>query len=534
MIRKRMTLILICLAAVQLTLLIAINFLVRENSHLKQVIKDMASTASKLPENSLFSSSKVNVTNITLDSKLRSEGTVINTNPRQFLLSEITILLLKRSDQTSSFETKLEKIKRMYSTSPVKWNDQQSSSMGESLNRMIKEIKTEYFVILEADASLSDKTNEGITTLWDALERYPEIDFIGGSYLSGDKFHVICQRYRLCKWTYSESYEYKRSLDNIMICDGTSASFMGRTKSMAKIQGGFDTGISNLLVMKEFFVRAKAANVVVATRPSFILMHVGFQSLYDMWQSRDISRELISFAIKYKVFIFKDQEGNIIDLCSSTSPLSGKDVCIERNAHKHMLNNGHWAYQGLYTYPFVLSYLKITLKEVINFLEQHNVCYVLVGGVSLGAVKMHSILPWEAGDIDIQVYNTSIPQLLSLFRSWADKKGYVLQESPGSVRVFCTPKGVRDVSGGLATIFPKPGTPPKYVRIKTNGIWVRYERDLFEAILKKYGQGYLQHKLYHSETIVQCKIKGHNACLPDFQSIFNGKGGTYQEYFCDN
>ena len=152
-----------------------------------------------------------------------------------------------------------------------------------------------------------------------------------------------------------------------MICDGTSASFMGRAKSMAKVQGGFDAGISDLLVMKDFFVRAKAASVVVATRPSFILLHVGFKSLYEMWQSRDISWELISFAIKYKVFIFKDEEGNTIDLCSSTSPLSGKDICIEKNAHKHMLNNGHWAYQGLYTYPFLLGYLKVTLREVTSF-----------------------------------------------------------------------------------------------------------------------------------------------------------------------
>ena len=511
-----MTLILICLIAVQLILLIAINFLVRENSHLKQAIHDMASTSS---DNSLLSSDKA--------------SEIINKNPRQFLLSEVTILLLKRSNQISTFDKKLEKIKRMFSTSPVQL-DEQSSSMGESLNRMIKEIKTEYFVILEAYASLSDKTNEGITTLWDALERYPEIDFIGGSYLSGDKFHVICQRYRLCKWTYSESYEYKRSLDNIMICDGTSASFMGRTKSMAKIPGGFDTGISDLLVMKDFFVRAKAANLVVATKPSFTLLHVGFQSLYDMWQSRDISKELISFAIKHKVFIFKDQEENIIDLCSSTSPLSGKDMCIERNAHKHMLNNGHWAYQGLYTYPFVLSYLKKTLKEVINFLEQHNVSYVVDGGVSLGAVKMHSILPWEAGDIDINVYNTSVPQLLNLFQPWINERGYVLQEhaQSRSVQIFCAPKEVGDVSGGLATIFPKPGPPPKYMRIKTDGVWVRYERDFFESVIEYYGQGYLQHKLYRSGTIY-CKIKGHNACLPDFQSIFDGKGGTYKEYFCD-
>ena len=529
-----MTMLLICLTVVQLILLIVINFLARENSQLKRAMASMDLTQSS--SNSVLYLGKGNATS---GSKTRSKGTVtseiINKNPRTFLPSEVTILLLKRSEQTSTFETKLNTIKRMFSASPVKWDDK-SSSIGESLNRMVKEIKTEYFVVLEADVSLSDKTNEGIATLWDALERYPEIDFIGGSYLSGDKFHVICQRLKLCKWTYSESYEYKHSLDNTMICDGTSASFMGRTKSMTKVQGGFDAGISDLLVMKDFFVRAKAANVVVATRPSFMLSHVGFKSLYEMWQSRDISKELVSFAIKYKVFIFKDEEENTIDLCSSTSPLSGKDICIENNAHKHMLNNGHWAYQGLYTYPFLLGYLKVTLREVTSFFEQHNVNYVLFGGVSLGALKMHSILPWEAGDIDINIFSTTIPDLLNMMQPWADERGYVLREHAESeaVHVYCTPKEIGDVSGGLATIFAKPGPPPKYMKIKTDGFWVRYDRNLLEYILGKYGEGYLQHKLYHSHTNIHCKIKGHNACLPDFQSIFNGKGGTYQEFFCDS
>ena len=289
-----------------------------------------------------------------------------------------------------------------------------------------------------------------------------------------------------------------------------------------------------MLVIKDFFVRAKAADVVVPTRPSFMLSHVGFKSLYEMWQSRDISKELVSFAIKYKVFIFKDEEGNTIDLCSSTSPLSGKDICIEKNEHKHMLNNGHWAYQGLYTYPFLLGYLKVTLREVTSFFEQHNVNYLVVGGVSLGAVKMHSILPWEAGDIDIIVFDKSIQELLNMFRPWAKERGYVLRDYRGqAVHVFCTPKEIGDVSGGLATIFPRPGPPPKYIKIKTDGIWVRYDRNLLEYILGKYGKEYLQHKVYRSHTNIRCKIKGHNACMPDFQSIFNGKGGTYQEFFCD-
>lgn len=520
MVRNRMTLILICLTVVQLILLITINFLASENSQLKRTIEIMASEAKG--NNGTATSSEAVATN-------KNE----NKNPRQFLPSEVTILLLKR--QTSSFETKLKKMKRLFPSSPIIWDRKlKPGNMGQSLNRMLEEVQTTYFMVLEADVSLSDNTNEGIATLWDALERYPEIDFIGGSYLSGDKLHVACQRYRLCKWTYSESFEYKRSLDNIMICDGTSASFMGRMKSMSKVQDGFDVNISDILVMKDFFVRAKATNVIVATRPSFILLLDGFKSLYEKWQSHDITKDLVSFAIKYKIFIFKDEEGNIVDLCSSTSPLSGKDVCIENNAHRLMLNNGHWAYQGLYTYPFLLGYLKVSLREVTNFFEKHNVNYVLKGGVSLGAVKMHSILPWDAGDVDIIVYGMSVAQLLNLLRPWASEMGYVLREHSESeaVHIFCTPKAIGDVSGGLASIFPTRDPPPKYIRIKTNGIWVRYPRNLFQVIMNFYGQGYLEHKMYRKNDAIHCMIKGHNACLPNFKSLFNGKGGTYQEYFC--
>ncbi len=342
--------------------------------------------------------------------------------------------------------------------------------------------------------------------------------------------------FRFCKWTYSESYEYRRSLDNIMICDGTSASFMGRTKSMKKVQNGFDGNISDILVVKDFFVRAKTVNLVVATKPSFILLIDGFQSMYEKWQSRDITKDLVSFAVKYKVFIFKDEEGNTIDLCSSTSPLSGKDVCVETNAHKVMLNNGHWAHQGLYAYPFLLEYLKVTLMEVTNFFEKHDVSYVFQGGVSLGAVKMHSILPWEAGDLDIVVFRMNVPQLLSMLKPWATEKGYVLREHTASkaVHLFCTPKEIGDVSGGLATIFPTPNPPPKYIRVKTSGIWVRHRRNLFEDAISRYGEGYLAHKLYRSEKTIQCSMKGHSGCLPNFTSIFQGKGGTYREYFCES
>ena len=97
----------------------------------------------------------------------------------------------------------------------------------------------------------------------------------------------------------------------------------------------------------------------------------------------------------------------------------------------------------------------------------------MVGGVSLGALKTHSILPWEVGDIDIHVLGTSVPELLNMFRPWAKERGYVLRDYRGqAVHVFCTPKEIGDTFGGLATIYPKPGPPLKYIKIKTDGIWV--------------------------------------------------------------
>ncbi|XP_028401882.1 uncharacterized protein LOC114524873 isoform X2 [Dendronephthya gigantea] len=261
MIRNRMFLVLICLAVIVLFLLIRINILVHENSHLKTTIKVLERTEER---------TNVNNNNI---------FDAINTNesPREFLPSEVTIMLLKRANEKGvRFETKLKKIKRLYPSSPIKWDDK-SNNIATSLNRMIKDIKTEYFMVLEPDVSLSDKENEGLATLWDALERYPEIDFIGGSYLSGDKLHITCQRFKFCKWTFVETYQYKRSLDHIMICDGTSASFVGRKQSVKKVQNGFDENMSDMLVIKDFFIRAKTANVVVATRPSFMLLADGFK-----------------------------------------------------------------------------------------------------------------------------------------------------------------------------------------------------------------------------------------------------------------
>ena len=172
--------------------------------------------------------------------------------------------------------------------------------------------------------------------------------------------------------------------------------------------------------------------------------------------SREITKELVPFAVKYKVFNFKDVNRNLIELCSPASPLSGKDLCIERNSHKLMLNGGHWAYKGLYTYPYLYKYLVKTFLEVTDHLDQHIVSYRLVGGMSLGSIKMQSVLPWVSGDVDIHVSGITLKQIYNLFEPFKKEKGYFVRLMPNQVHVFCTPSNVGDLSGGNATIFLNP------------------------------------------------------------------------------
>ena len=468
-----------------------------------------------------------NKTNSNKDLIITTSST-IKKEPRKFTPSLLTIIVFKSSFNDPEAKT-LANIRRLYPTAHIL-----DINNTKEINTIISRITTEYFLILEKSMMLSNRKTESIDLLWDVLERYSEIDFVGGSYLSGDKLRVVCHRHRLCRWTFSVSYEYERSLGNVMICDETSSSFMGRRASLDKIKG-FDPNISSNLIVQEFFLRAKLSkNIVVGTVPNVMFLLNNFSTWCELSQSKDITKDLLSFATKHKVFIFKDSEGNTIDLCSSSSPLSGKNVCEEEIAHKVMLDGGHWAYQGIFAYPYILNYLNTTLTQLIKFFEEHNIKYIVFGGVALGAIKTRSILPWEAGDIDIDVYGMNQEQLYNLMEPWAEKNGFILRKyEKEAVHIFCTPRNVGQVSGGLATIFPQPfEQPPDYVKIKTNDVWVRYVRQFDKQFLEHYGDKYLQHKLYRSEETTECKIKDHNACLPNFKSLYQGKAGTLKDFYC--
>ncbi|XP_028390694.1 uncharacterized protein LOC114515606 [Dendronephthya gigantea] len=431
---------------------------------------------------------------------------------------------------------RVKQLQIMFPKSAFFWNDHTDNNLATSLNNIIKKVNTKYFLFLEPKVMPSDRAQEDVASLWNALEKYPGLDVIGGSYLAGNKLYVQCSRYRLCRWTFSESYEYVRFLDNIMICDGISSSFMARTSSIQNISLLFDPKMNDITALKDFFYRAKGYNLTTGTRPSMMFLQSQYKSLYQLWTSRAVAEELVSFAVKHKVLIFKDIEGKLIELCSPSSPLSGKGLCIERNSHELLLGGGHWAYKGLYAYPYLYQYLVTTLFEVTDHLERHNVSYLIDGGVSIGAIKMHSVLPWDSGDIDVQVFGLTVQQIYELFQPFKEQKGYVVRliSNPEQVHVFCTPKNVGDLSGGIATIFSRQGPIPELMKIKTNGRWINYSRALFRYLIDTYGEDkFLGHSLHGGRETMECKIKGHNACLPNFKNFLNGKGGTAREYFCE-
>ena len=454
--------------------------------------------------------------------------------PEVFNAEKLTIILYQKGGLTSS-NSQLNRLRLMYPTSTFLLNDDKDTNLAVSLNKLMPEIKTKYFLFIEQNVLPSIRPQEDVTLLWDALEKYPELDFVGGSYLSGKKrFYVPCNRYRLCRWTFSESYEYVRFLDNVMICDGISSSFMARTSSIQNITEAFDSKMPDAVVLKDFFFQAKSHKLTAGTRPGMMFLISEFKSLHQLWESGEITKELIPFAVKHKVFVLKDFQGNLIELCSPESPLSGKDLCIERNSHKLMLNGGHWAYKGLYAYPYLYKYLVKTLLEVADRFDKHNVSYMVDGGISLGAVKMHSVLPWDSGDIDIHAFGLNLQQIYDLFSPWKREKGYIVRLMANQVHVFCTPGNVGDQSGGIATIFPRNGPVPELIKIQTNGKWISYERALFSYLVKEYGEDkYLGHSMHGGRETMECKIKGHNACLPNFKAFLNGKGGTAREFFCE-
>lgn len=450
----------------------------------------------------------------------------------------VTIILYEEmKTNVSCMEAKVKHLQKKFPGINILFTNE-TKTIGSTFNLLFPKVKTEYFYFLNVQNEFVENVNNNVCWLLYDLEEVPELDFISGSILNEDKLEIPCYRLNLCNWTLSQKYEYKRSIDEIMICDNIASSFLGRTRSINKLFPGkepiFDEKMK-ALATTDFFLRAKKAGAVCGLRPEVMV-----KVKKDRKCSKNISQknklqkyqELLPFAHKHKVFRFKDTESaHTLDLCGEDSPILGKDICNEAIAHRIMLDGGHWATSGTFAYPYIINNLQKCLFEVTDMLNTKGIPFYVDAGVALGAVKMRSILPWDAGDIDIGIYYESRNKFASIVKSFAKKHNYTFRNiySEDLIHVFCA-SGLGDKMGGLVSMFLVDKEPEKLIKIKTNGRWISYKQNIFSEMRDQYKMNYLQHVIYESTSYqkIHCTVKGHNACLPDFRE----NDGTYSDLFC--
>merc|ERR1711936_429061 len=103
-----------------------------------------------------------------------------------------------------------------------------------ALNKLISKVTTDYFLHLdEYHVIQSASSDQSIGWLLQSLEKIKSLDIIGGSVLvekaqkdKYDALEVPCYRIHHYNYTYSETYEYKQSILDIMVCERTSTSFL--------------------------------------------------------------------------------------------------------------------------------------------------------------------------------------------------------------------------------------------------------------------------------------------------------------------
>lgn len=421
-------------------------------------------------------------------------------------------------------------------------NPVDSPTVGFQFNSLISKVKTKYFFFLDARYELMEHTSDQSPGwLLHALENVPELDFVSGSILENGKLEIPCYRLKLCNWTLSQRYEYKASIGDLMVCEAIASSFIGRTATIInRWELQLDENMTSLSII-DFFLKSKKLGALSGVRPE-VMLEISEKQFCKkkVPNKREKYERLLPIAHKHKVFRFKDSELNEIDLCNSNSPILGEDICDEKVAHEVMLGGGHWAYNGTYAYPFILNNIQACLFKVADILTAKNIPFAIDGGVALGSVKMRKILPWDAGDADIKIYDYSIYEVYKIIEELVVANNYTIKKDAGIglIQVYCTSPGLFKKIGGLVSLDTKTffEKPKRFVQMKVNGKWIPFSIDLFRNLRENYDLNYLQHFMYESNERIHCKMSGHNACLPDFRIKkvkSTGIAGTYREHFCD-
>ena len=390
---------------------------------------------------------------------------------------------------------------------------------GEALNMAIKQVNTPYFMVLHPNFIIEPKgADTGIEWLHHALVVTPGIDIIGGSVLLRNKELVVpCYSLRLCNWTITKKYEYKRSFGEIMICDAVSHSFMARKDIIPKFDNElFDKNLSAQdYLYLDFFLHAKKLKLTTANRPEVLFVQQNLCVLRKI-SSAENMKNALPFARKHQVMQFKNPENDIHSICDASTK-----VCSTKNMIKDF-KFPKWYDDVMFAYPFVIKQAFETLDIVSNQLRKAGVVFALRGETLFGAVMTKSILPWGRLDsVQLSVYG-----LKTEITKFASASGY--EHKIDGATIVLMVKVPNFAAPMKVEIVVESAGNEKFVNIRVNGRLYPAPSDPIAALKRKYGDNYLRGEDGNVE--VKCKKKNHHACMPSMKSR---GASTYKENYCE-
>ena len=151
---------------------------------------------------------------------------------------------------------------------------------------------------------------------------------------------------------------------------------------------------------------------------------------------------------------------------------------------------------------------------------------------SLFLFKNRGFLPWEAGDIDFSSHVNQNDLLHNLRTEFVKRYPDFKITIPNKAEIIIQPK--RGFGGWVTIFFGHAGKHRDMMRINLDGYWCSFAYVSFKECRTWYKQNYLQHKMYrmYNEQSLHC-LEQSNACLPNFNILYGGRGGTWKEFFVE-
>lgn len=275
-----------------------------------------------------------------------------------------------------------------------------SESDGNILNSLIKNVKTEYTLIVR------NITIFNIDAKLDRLIR--EIESLNVTVAAGasrdQRGHWKLGCYQTAFKNYSLAYTegYDESLHECIFCDYVDASFITKTDTLLKT--GFDVKMNGVSVFQDYFLRlSESKHESVVCADSMFYMH-------KQKRSND-ENDWKQFSRKWQ--LYRMQFSTEVDVKFSCD-------------YSYRCFNG----LGFTVTPCCLQELADMVKFIMETCEKYDIICELQEGTLLGAVKLHTVLPWER-DADLTFLTANFTAFAKLNKYI--RKKYYYSDDPGSL-----------------------------------------------------------------------------------------------------